>query len=655
MKKNIIILSLLLASTITGKSQTDSTYQETLSYGLDEYIEKCTDIPLVRKINGGTIFNVSYGDGWTAEMKGAFEYACKIWEETLPNCPPINIRAEIGTIRSGGTGKTLSKVTSPFYRDLGYYNYDESALRCQIKAAILKEFINGANGQFIDGIDDLAFFEETDFTITYNKNLLNDFSYSLYSTPTDKYDFVTMVLRDIARGLGFSSSIRGSETDSTIYITGEYPTRFEQRIWTALDTEDPQTAYIKGTQGLLQIYGEHIQLYAPTEWVNGISLNTFIPDSTVRLTELLSYQFGKGSIVRNIASNNYPNMFENLLGWWGDILTGVSPTTSISGSTENVISFGGNISLESSVTLSSNTESVNNSTYSVRSATSIDVDDYCKPYHPAYIPAENQCKDGWSVAILKKDGTWDVVYYNSNYYIPLNVNMNDFEFNYADTVYSRTCDGHLRCRVTHSYGEPRKVYEVTYFALDYLPQVVDMEFSGVVSALSTLTVMDDYYRDIKIGIKNLEGIDRIVVEQLDEGNIVPYTYEVSDFKNGYFIATVNKEFYTELTVISYNENGSTRSETLEIEPLEPADEVYAVQISDNTISIQSVNDRVASVRQLVSYEVIPINQYSRTTGITGNINNNITSIDISALGQGTYVLNYYDCNHNKYSIKFEKQ
>lgn len=87
MKKNILFLLVLIIS-VPICSQTTI---ETDSYGLDQYIEKCTDIPVVRKINGGTVFKITYEPEalWDNSMKGAFEYACKIWEEQLPNTLPI--------------------------------------------------------------------------------------------------------------------------------------------------------------------------------------------------------------------------------------------------------------------------------------------------------------------------------------------------------------------------------------------------------------------------------------------------------------------------------------------------------------------------------------------------------------------------------------
>lgn len=96
MKKHTTFLLLTMAF----NSLYAQTAIESDSYGLDQYIEKCTDIPIIRKINGGTVFKITYEpeEAWTNSMKGAFEYACKIWEEQLPSTLPLNIHAKIGSL-----------------------------------------------------------------------------------------------------------------------------------------------------------------------------------------------------------------------------------------------------------------------------------------------------------------------------------------------------------------------------------------------------------------------------------------------------------------------------------------------------------------------------------------------------------------------------
>lgn len=89
MKKTI----LCWLSSIAALSINSQTIIESDSYGIDQYIEKCTDIPVLRPINGGTIFKITYEPetDWNNAMKWAFEYACKICEEQLPNTLPLNI------------------------------------------------------------------------------------------------------------------------------------------------------------------------------------------------------------------------------------------------------------------------------------------------------------------------------------------------------------------------------------------------------------------------------------------------------------------------------------------------------------------------------------------------------------------------------------
>lgn len=88
MRKLFTMYACLVVLAIKGQ-----IYDGIYSYGMDEYIEKSTDLPIVRKVNGGTVFRITYIGNWTNDMKGAFEYACKIWEEQLPQTLPINITA----------------------------------------------------------------------------------------------------------------------------------------------------------------------------------------------------------------------------------------------------------------------------------------------------------------------------------------------------------------------------------------------------------------------------------------------------------------------------------------------------------------------------------------------------------------------------------
>lgn len=658
--KRIFAACTCLVTVITVQGQ---SFDDLYSYGMDEYIEKCTDLPVVRKINGGTVFRVTYEGNWTNDMKGAFEYACKIWEEQLPQALPLNITAKIGTIRGGGGQKLLSKVNYTEYLN------SLSALSSQIKAVVLDEYQRGNSVQFVDSIKGSDFFDKADISITYNEDLLDEFSYSLYATPLDKYDFVTVALRDIAKGLGTSSRIMADVANKKIIYTGGGTSPYEEWIYSAIGGGNASQAYVNATKGSLPVkidgYGT-LSLYAPSPFQNGVSLNAFIPDPNKNITQLLTYEFGRGTVIRDI-TDNYQSLFKYGLGWEAAIATGGAHSDAngvTTGNTGEAIPYGGTITggtpnfLTEAISINKQ-QSWNIETYNT---SDFNIEEYCWPYDCNYRPNTPIDTEGWTVALLKKDGTWDIVYDISVIPSYLDVSMNDFQYHYDMNEYARTADGFLRCRVVYNQNYWDNIYDRTYrsmktryYVLNYLPQRTEMKFSGVMPTTSTRALTNEYMRDIKIGIKNLEGTERIVVEQLDEGERVPSKFEVNDFKKGYFVATVDKEFYSEFTIVAYNKNGSTRSETIEIAPLEPASQNFEIQVLNDEIKIKNARKRNLPKTLLASYEILPLNNYVSRSLLKGNIESNEPSINISSLRAGTYVLHYYDARNIKHSVKFQKQ
>ncbi len=658
--KRIFAACTCLVTVITVQGQ---SFDDLYSYGMDEYIEKCTDLPVVRKINGGTVFRVTYEGNWTNDMKGAFEYACKIWEEQLPQALPLNITAKIGTIRGGGGQKLLSKVNYTEYLN------SLSALSSQIKAVVLDEYQRGNSVQFVDSIKGSDFFDKADISITYNEDLLDEFSYSLYATPLDKYDFVTVALRDIAKGLGISSRIMADVANQKIIYTGGGTSPYEEWIYSAIGGGNASQAYVNATKGSLPVkidgYGT-LSLYAPSPFQNGVSLNAFIPDPNKNITQLLTYEFGRGTVIRDI-TDNYQSLFKYGLGWEAAIATGDAHSDAngvTTGNTGEAIPYGGTITGGTPNFLTeansiNKQQSWNIETYNT---SDFNIEEYCWPYDCNYRPNAPIDTEGWTVALLKKDGTWDIVYDISVIPSYLDVSMNDFQYHYDMNEYARTADGFLRCRVVYNQNYWDNIYDRTYrsmktryYVLNYLPQRTEMKFSGVMPTTSTRALTNEYMRDIKISIKNLEGTERIVVEQLDEGERVPSKFEVNDFKKGYFVATVDKEFYSEFTIVAYNKNGSTRSETIEIAPLEPASQNFEIQVLNDEIKIKNARKRNLPKTLLASYEILPLNNYVSRSLLKGNIESNEPSINISSLRAGTYVLNYYDTRNIKHSVKFQKQ
>ena len=597
MKKLLLIC--FLGYALCGFSQT--TTKTTYSYVLDEYRGSCLDVPTKRKIGGGTKFIVTYEGDWTNDMKGAFEYACKIWEEQIPTAFPIRITARIGYIFS--IGNPMSMVSPE--GEKGEYDYD-FALKTRIKGVYMAEMFGP---QFLESqFANKEWMERADGTITYNENRMDEFSYSLYPQSTDKYDFVTFVLRDLAKLLGFSWTNQGSSTSQTLDFQGERLTPFEQIIAESIGTTDIYEAYKNATKGSLDInisYNSKLKLYAPDPWVKGLSLNYFIPDPNHKLTEILSYEIGRGSVVRDI-SDNYSDFFRYGLGWrpFTAVGGGGGGTSELPSSTDEIFPYQGEIRISSLGKMQTVNSQDIDETYMPCVALNSDNDrsealnflfKYCEPYHPNLRSNGTIGGIGWTFSLMKKDGTWDVLseLKGDPTMYPIWVDVADLDFSNVDN-YARTYDGYLKTRISafeyvNYFDRVILSGRTRYYVLDFLPQKPKMQFVKVMP--TTFGFVDEYARTIKIAINDLEGTNKIIVEQLDEGETYPQKYEVKDFKKGYFTAIVDKEFSSQFTIVAYNDNGNVKSKTLTIEPLEPANLQTELSLENNCIRISTDNIR----------------------------------------------------------------
>ena len=660
------LCSLLMAVCVKAQTMLEST-----TYATDEIKEITMDISPKRMIGGGTKLLITYEGQWDNKMKSAFEYACKIWEECVPTTLPIKIKAVMGSIRGNKSNEILSKASYATY-PWGRLSA-KTATSTQIKAVLLMEGNIGCNISFREFVDS-AFFEKYDIVLTYNYLLMNQMSFSLNPSATDKYDFITLVLRDLVKCFGFSwnqvPQISGDNKEMN--VDDDKLTPFEKRIADAIIGETPKDTYDKATQGIVDItmpyYGD-LHLYAPSPWKNGVSLNTFIPEESKGLTQLLTYDFGKGTIIRDIR-DNYATLFEFGMDWWADIATGFhsSSCSDISYSTENVIPYQGKITENYPYRAPSNEsyqppKELKTASPSKFKNQEFDVSDYCLPFCNRLSQTGNYAEHGgWTVGLLKKDGTWDIVYESLSELDPLNFSTAYMEMHSDITEYARTCDGYLRARIAYFRPETNPFGGYSwhgfniYYVLDYLPQKVEQKRIQKRDAISVRPIGTE---KITVGIKNLEGVDRIMVEQWEEGEIVPYKFEVQNFKNGYFNATIDNRFDNELKVISYNKNGSTISEPLVIKGT--SFEKWDKDITDDNIIIGPPigwNDPDGKfLRKLgtVSYDITPISGFSSAKSISGECETVPLKINISSLPAGTYTLNLYMMKGKKHSIKFMKK
>lgn len=657
--KKIILFYVFLSIIIPTCAQENPN--EYYSYSQNVQIDTCSTLKIKREIKGGTKFIVNFEGNWDEDMKGAFRYACKIWEENLPTMLPITIKASIGQF--GRSYKNaLSKVTCTMLD-----NDDESGTAPEAKYVILREYLRGGRQSFLTLHDSLEMSRNPDIEITYNEDKMNlqTFSFSEDTVRTTKIDFITQALRDIAAGIGFCN-IQIWPTGNALNIPYDINYHgLERVIIRSLSRDNPYIAYNQATQGSLPVeifnYGT-LNLYAPSTWQSGVSLNTFYPQSNSGISQLLTYNYGKGTIIRNI-TDNYEAIFDHGFSWLVDLGVGSGNSYNyITCKNDEAIDYHGSFTIQPSSrqrnikndkSIIKDTKPIMNKKLNSRYSDGLfDFRNYCKPYDPTLTMDGNVDKEGWTFALLKEDGTWDVIEEFLDAYAPFEIELSNITLHYPDSVYARTTDNYLRGRVSQNirrsnYEDTYNDNKTMYFVLDYLPQKVKQNLAKI---YDESYLNDEYLRDIEIAMSNIEGATRIYVEQLEEGDYYPYTMLLSNPKQGRFLTTVDKEYDSEFTIISYNKNGSKRSDVLTVEALEPASLSLKVENEHILVTYGHKNKRVEDC----TYSIQTINSLTNSAKKikTGVCRNRV--IPTSLLKEGMNIINVVHPSGKKASIKILK-
>lgn len=382
--------------------------------------------------------------------------------------------------------------------------------------------------------------------------------------------------------------------------------------------------------------------------------------------------------MRDLSGVNWSKVFCGALDWRRDITTSsTSGSVYENGSTEDVLPYKGSVNLSfnnnynsqsslinEQINQETDTQIPNISNSKSNHNTSPQNDTFDISWFNFYSP-QGPSYHGLSLSVLKKDGTWDCIYTTPNYgNSPLVVTIDSLALNYNDTEYARGTTGGLRYRLTKCEGFVDKLYQQTYytynvkyFTRDFTPQIPRIKYSKVHideyqpnrSGIAPFYNDDDYFVDVEIGISDIEGTTKVVVEQLDEGERLPFQYEVEDFRKGYFIANLDRELSTQLTVISYNDNGLRRSKTITVPP---------IGFNTTDIFITKKDDKI-EINGLISERELTSGKYSYALNNITNLNNSVQSgivtekaIGISDLQNGIYVFSLFRDAEKIKNLKF---
>lgn len=659
--KRAVILSAL---SIVGLSVNADDFNESYNVISDNYVDEIRDVEIIRPLNGGTVITPEFDRSCPEEMRAAFSYACKIVEEYMPPCLPLRVLVSCGELSPSARG-AISKVTSKIYEYFGKvtdYGYTNLSM---IKGVIAAELSYNTTNSYADSVPNVRFLTgNPDIKITYNKQRLNEIYFSLDTIPGQKYDFVSLAIRDLFIGLGIYSGFTNTSGSKTLTNPQRAMSPFECCISDALGNRgNLEARFTAATQGELMLKFDavrNLRLYAPETWTQGVSLNYFIPQEDCAVSKILSYDFGKGMVMRSLNDNYCNTIFSNLLGWRPNFVSGSGPSPSSTGSTSMLMPYNGTISIDgiSGYSVASeddmNVQTVSPITRKITLPTGKEeLEDYLNSFHP-FLTDGSGADHGISVCLLKKDGTWDLVKFSPDYFpgMTITYSLSDWTLHYDDAEYARTLDGYLRARITVQYrSSGRTMVKSKFFVVDYLPQRVGLSYAYKkdieVSAGSVEKSTNTDSEDVRLYFYDTEGVDHIVIECLREGFRVPGKILITNVKKGYYDTTINRN--TTFTAVSYNDNGAVKGL--------PVTVTLRSGVTKTSLDFKLQGDEIAITSDgggigEMDYSIAPLSAAG-----TQSVHSGVTAgtIDISALPAGLYVLTVNDVKTaQSETFKFKK-
>lgn len=235
------------------------------------------------------------GDGWTAEAQTAFEYAASIWETQIKSDVTIVVDADFSSL---GTGVLGGAGTTTIHRDFS-------------GAPVSGTWYAAALANALSGVDQNGGTAEISASFNNNINISGlDWYYGIDgNTPSNRIDFVSVVLHEIGHGLGFFGSMTKSGLTGSWGYSG-YPViydRFAENASgqsllddfangsVALGTQLTSNAlYFDGPNANAANGGSRVPLYAPSSWQQGSSYSHLAESFNGSSSALMTYSIGSG-------------------------------------------------------------------------------------------------------------------------------------------------------------------------------------------------------------------------------------------------------------------------------------------------------------------------------------------------------------------------
>lgn len=656
--KKLLIMILMTLIGVIAFAQSDGAVV-TRQPSNNDFADILRDMPDVRILNSGSKILVEYQGEWPEDMKGAFEYAAKIWEENIPMCVPIKITAKIEDF--GGADELSSVQCFTFSHraiDQAFSSMDNICPYSVIKAQSMIDYNRYGHCAYYGYLPDKNEKENqlgdiltrTDMLISYNSDKIEEFSFNLDAEAVqDKYDFVTLSMKNIAIGLGLGNRIMANPAEQKILFNDNSHTPFEKRILDNIGWTDASDAYLKATAGNVNV-GYGMLLYAPSPFQNGISLRNTVPAGSNPINYLLAYDFSKGYVMRDIANYDWNSFFGKFLNWDLGMVTGHGKGDLEENlNYENTLPYSGSVSLSNLYNSSSNRiqDTKANVPFIANegndySQNSISVDKFLRNHSLLLDNEEDIFLEKNILSVQRKDGTWDVLKSQP-------VMQGDFVIKLDDPLphdeeeYARSTTGKLKYRYVrkamnwNNMSVPDKIY-VAYFTREFTPQAPVIAYTGEIVEPETATYSEkDYYDDyvdVKIKVSNIEGATQMAIDQLDEGETETFTYEAEDFRKGYVVATLDPDLSSTITLLAVNKNGMRQSNPISIPALNSQERNISFNVKKERIAISGLRDGETQNGRISYTLTSPLSSAKIEEGKVHCDRN----IDISTLSSGFYIL-----------------
>ncbi|NQU51677.1 MAG: T9SS type A sorting domain-containing protein [Bacteroidetes bacterium] len=291
--------------------------QSPINIGLNEVNKSFTppSADFFQLKSGGTTesnIEVTYID-FPEDAKAAFEYAISIWEHHLNSSVPITVHAKWESL---GNNILAHSRPTEFYK-----NFDAAPISNVYYPIALVEKLSGK---------ELNNSEEADIVCSFNKNSSWYFGTN-GNTSVTSYDFITVVLHEMAHGFGISGFLSDENGVGEINNTGNFPSIYDynvynsskQRITDNSIFNSPSTELHKqltsnnldfGCPGTDCDHGKS-SIYVPSSWVSGVSFYHLksAQSGSANESELMSAFLYKGAANHNPGINTLNVLFE--MGW----------------------------------------------------------------------------------------------------------------------------------------------------------------------------------------------------------------------------------------------------------------------------------------------------------------------------------------------------